>query len=352
MDPLVAYCFTGALRSFAEPRVYGSIRENLIDKFSARRRLFFVVSFDCRLGTDTFEQQNASSAIALPGCQSDYTTREIDAALAYVGANSFEVVPNVPPPRVQCAAAPDVERHPSFWYQQSKTARCFAAVERHEAATGTCFDWVVRVRPDDVWKGPVPPAYSLQPNFVTTGSVWPFLTALQHWSRTNYSALDDHFLAAPRFLADAALGAAVGAWFDCRQTWQYACRCPPRMFLFESGFSKKLGRPTPILQSECLLGMHLRERGVRWRSDGRFSYMTRRVPDRHDKANKYTKMLATFAHQPGRWVETNGRTTGSDGGISMRLVIDTELGKKDRQVEHYERRARTVLKERWGEVGD
>ena len=58
------------------------------------------------------------------------------------------------------------------------------------------------------------------------------------------------------------------------------------MFLFESGFSKKLGRPTPILQSECLLGMHLRERGVRWRSDGRFSYMTRRVPDRHDKANK------------------------------------------------------------------
>ena len=63
-------------------------------------------------------------------------------------------------------------------------------------------------------------------------------------------------------------------------------------------------------------------------------------------------MLATFAQQPGRWVETNGRTTGSDGGISMRLVIDTELGKKDRHVEHYERRARTVLKERWGEVGD
>ena len=30
-----------------------------------------------------------------------------------------------------------------------------------------------------------------------------------------------------------------------------------------AGFSKKLGRPTPILQSECLLGMHLRERGVR-----------------------------------------------------------------------------------------
>ena len=35
-DPYVAHCLTGAVRSFAEPRVFGSIKESLIDSMTER----------------------------------------------------------------------------------------------------------------------------------------------------------------------------------------------------------------------------------------------------------------------------------------------------------------------------
>lgn len=147
-DPFVAYCLTGALRSFGEPRVHGAIKENLIDSFSARGRVFVVASFDCRIGTDALLNKSASTA----SCHYDYETHELDQALNYINAESFEVMPNRPPDSVDCEPAKDVERHPSFWYQQQKTYRCFDYVERYEREHNVCFDWVVRARPDDVWK--------------------------------------------------------------------------------------------------------------------------------------------------------------------------------------------------------
>ena len=54
-----------------------------------------------------------------------------------------------------------------------------------------------------------------------------------------------------------------------------------------------------MMTSECLLGLHLRERGVRWRTDGRFAYMMRRVPG-GNLSNSYSQMLASFATPPTR----------------------------------------------------
>lgn len=286
-DPLVAHCVTGALRSLPERRVFGSLREKLLDAFSARYTVFFVVSFDCRVGTHAYVNATTREA----ACARDYSTRDIDRALAFVGAESFEVVPNRAPPAASCATDRGaLERSPSYWLQQHKTRRCFEAVERHERESGTCFDWVVRSRPDDLWKARVPPAASLPRDAVTVGSTWPWFAPLQYWERTNYSAMDDHFMAAPRQLADTALKHALAGWFDCRPPREYVARCPPQMlhYLREHGLADKA-----VLTSECMLGLHLRTRGVRWRTDGRFQYVMRRVPG--GPANEsYSRTLATY----------------------------------------------------------
>ena len=283
-----------------------------------------VTSFDCRIGTDAVLNRTAGIA----SCASDYGTRELDKALAYIGGvESFEVLPNQLPPRVDCAAAPKVERHPSFWYQFSKTRRCYDAVERYEQASGHCFDWVVRARPDDVWKSRVPPVRSIPSDRVTTGQAWgPMFIELQHW-RSSYAAMEDHFLAAPRVLADVAFR-AIEKWFDCRPADEYEKLCPPGMLHYD--------KAKTIMQSECFLGLHLRENNVRWRTDGRFAYMMRRVPPRENKSIAYTRMMATMEHIPGKWDESSGKYTSD-------VAHDRE------RVATYEARNRAVDVHRWGE---
>ena len=323
-DPLIAFCITGALRSFGEPRVHGSIKENLIDSFADRSKVFVVASFDCRIGTDQMLNRDAQTA----KCVADYSTHEIDRALAYVGAETFEVVPNRAPAAVDCALAPHVERHPSFWYQQIKTMRCFEHVERYEREHDVCFDWVVRARPDDVWKAKVPPATVLPRGVVTTGGVWPYLAEMQHW-RNNFTAMEDHFMAVPRAHAAAAFS-AFHTWFDCRPAVEYDSLCPPQMLHFDH-------RKTPLMQSECLLGLHLRERGVRWRVDPRFSYIMRRVPLRFNFTEPYTRMLNTMEHQPGEWNESVGRVTSG-----------TPEEERRRRA-FYQQREHAVQTHKWGE---
>jgi hypothetical protein len=324
---LVAHCITGALRSFAEPRLFGTIRDNLIESFSSRYRVFLVASLDCRVGTGSLLNRSEAKA----PCVHDYTLEQLDTALAYVGADSFELVPTQRPPSSACNASAGMERHPSFWLQQSKTQRCFEAVERYEAATATCFDWVVRSRPDDVWKDKVPPASTLPPTWLTTGNAHGFLTKLQVWADNNYTAIDDHFLAAPRAMANVAFS-ALRAWSDCRPTEQYERTCPPQMLYYG-------GRLTPMLQSECLLGSYLREHQLRWRCDGRFSYQMRRVPDHTNPKNKYTKMLSIFSHIPGRWRETPFGTAKFE-----KDPVDAAA-----RIARYERHEHAASTHRWGE---
>lgn len=298
-DPLVAHCITGALRSFPEPRVFGSLREKLLDAFSSRYKVFVVVSFDCRVRT--VDYLNASKSSHRASCAKDYFTSDIDRALAYLGAESFEVVPNRNAPSVDCPSARgEVDRHPAYWLQQQKTQRCVAAVEHYERESGVCFDWVVRTRPDDLWKVNAPPAVSLPRNMVSTGATWPWFAPLQHWARTNYSAIDDHFMAAPRKLADLAMKRALDTWRDCRSLADYELVCPSKMLYYfrDHGISDRA-----MMTSECLLGLHLRSHGVRWRVDGRFSYVMRRVPGGLSNES-YTRMLAAYPmRHPDRFAE-------------------------------------------------
>ena len=69
---------------------------------------------------------------------------------------------------------------------------------------------------------------------------------------------------------------------------------------------------------ECLLGLHLRQHRVRWRTDGRFIYMMRPVPG--GPPTPYSKTLTTYP----------GRAPGTER-------------------ERYERLERAVELHRWGE---
>ena len=278
------------MRTLPEPRVFGSIREKLLDSFSRRYKVFFVVGFDCRLGTH--EYMNESSTSQSSQCVKDYTMSSIDRALAYIGAESFEILPNRPPPRVDCSASNGmVDRHPSFWLQTHKTRRCYEAVERYERDNDMCFDWIVRSRPDDLWKNRVPSALTLPRDMVTTGQTWAWFAPLQYWESTNYTAMEDHFMAVPRRLAERALGLAPTAWWDCRSPSSYKALCPSTMlhYLQKVNLSAR-----PTMTSECLLGLHLREHGVRWRTDPKFVYVPRRVPG-GPRSEPYSRTLATYA---------------------------------------------------------
>ena len=297
-DPMVAHCITGALRTLPEPRVFSSLRENLIDPFSRRHRVFVVVGFDCRVGTE--EYLDKAKAASAASCAKDYSTAELDRALAFIGAESFEVMPNRAPPTVACTSSQSqVDRFPGYWLQTEKTRRCIENVERYEQETGVCFDWIVRSRPDDFWKSRAPRATSLPRDVVTTGQMWSWFVPLQHWNRTKLSAMEDHFMAAPRQLANAALKRAVDKWFDCRSLPGYERVCPGSMLYY----MKRVNISTKaMMTSECLLGLHLRERGVRWRTDPRFAYMMRRVPG-GDTNNSYSQMLASFTRSSWTYQE-------------------------------------------------
>ena len=73
-----------------------------------------------------------------------------------------------------------------------------------------------------------------------------------------------------------------------------------------------------VMTSECFLGLHLREHSVRWRTDGRFSYMMRRSPGAENMSNPYARMMATHGHPR-------------------------------EQRERYERLAKAVEEHRWGD---
>ena len=250
-NPLVAHCLTGALRTFPNPRVYSSIRENLVEAFSLRRHIFVVTSLD------------------YPAGFKEYTTGEVDRALAHVGAESVEIVPtNHSPPAIDCSGAPSREK--AFWYQQHKTRRCFEAVERFERDTGTCFDWVLRARPDEFWETRVPNASMLPTHVLSTGEEFAILRPYQNWSHTHHAAIEDHFMAVPRRLARAAMYEALEMWHDCRTLHAYERACP-LLYVHDPFFHGK-GRPPPHFASECQLGLHLREHKVRWRTDARLRY--------------------------------------------------------------------------------
>ena len=140
-----------------------------------------------------------------------------------------------------------------------------------------------------MWKAKAPPATAVPRDVVSTGQNWPWFVPLQHWHTTNLSAVEDHFMAAPRDLAHIAMHRAVDAWYDCRPISGYVRACPQSMIHYFDPHRY-------TMTSECFLGLHLREHGVRWRTDARFSYMMRRSPGAANMSNPYTRMMASYAH--------------------------------------------------------
>ena len=100
-----------------------------------------------------------------------------------------------------------------------------------------------------------------------------------------------------------------------------------------------------------MLGLHLRQHGVRWSTDGRFNYMMRRVPD-HNETNlntgpgKYTEMLSRYNYRTGRWV-SRGKPPNEDDGVTEVKWIDEPSTER---IAWYRRRGRTVEAQRWGTV--
>ena len=120
-----AVCLTGYVRTFGVPRVYRSI-EAL--RRSLHAPLFAVVSND---DGDTFKGQSqaVNDSVLVP-------------AREHVQVLDWRVVPG----------------GRQIFGQFSKLAYCAVIIEAHERRERVAFDWVVRLRPDGLYR-PVPPGW-------------------------------------------------------------------------------------------------------------------------------------------------------------------------------------------------
>lgn len=267
-EPLVAHCIVGSLRSFLHPALHTSIRQRLLHAASSNYRAFMVVSHNCTHGSAVgTEAERRRSVYELhPSECSGHRLASLPHVLASMPIQSFSNVSDsevtVPDPRCEKHEAHGkyeaYEKYESFYYQFSKLRTCYRQVEQYEREHDVCFDWIVRSRPDDAWRAPVPHVSSLPVDVITVPQHWPGMMGLRFM-------VEDHFFMVPRQLARVVF-AAVEGWSACPALHTIVQRCPfPR-----PGWQIQTG----VMQSECILGNYLNAHNVTWRHDPRLVYET------------------------------------------------------------------------------
>jgi len=231
----IAFCFSGAVRSFTQPRIHESIKAHLITGGLASQGCawdtFFYLDAEDGGGAGTLfapapaSERDAADALALFGPRARVVWHQEGAGL----------VPN------NCTdGVPDPISHPQLW----KLAACYRMVERQEQVQGWQYTWVVRARPDTGWFEDAPPVQAFTPDRVYVGqpSVWP---------------LNDQFALVPRHLAGTYF-TAINSFYVCGHGagggggGGHATRRDSRWW-----FPDGVGAP------EALLAKHLHEHGVR-----------------------------------------------------------------------------------------
>ena len=154
--PRVAFCIAGALRSFTDPRVYKSIRHNLLDAFSAESVVFVYGKLNAGLKPPGFRdpvQYDDARA----------SNRSLRRALTYLTENNGPQVhhtivrSSAHAINEQCNFMTGNPTQDSNVGQMQSLSACYAMVEAHESRSGVAFDAIARVRPDGAWYASVRP---------------------------------------------------------------------------------------------------------------------------------------------------------------------------------------------------
>lgn len=219
----VAFCIRGGVRSFPEPEVYQTIRDNLVAALGASEsRIFYVLNLTDTSCTWCNEQKVVSvdfSALAAP----------------------FAALPPaalvLEPPRRSPASAADFGRCRSaaLLPQFDGLWTCYRLVEEYERLSGVRFDWLVRTRPD---------LKVVQP----LGNIRSFDPTRIHVLHREWFDVSDRFALIPRALVEEYLSAfGVPGGEDGYRCYSHSEHTAHKCFADDGG---------------CQLRDHLRSRGV------------------------------------------------------------------------------------------
>jgi hypothetical protein len=163
--PRIAVCVTGSARTLWAPRVYRSMFTNAISALGANTSVFM----DLKLAAPG-TAQTAKDNVDEPGKGHVHVTKAmLQPALDLLRPERVQFdspASSLPAEGLPagCTVSGFAADHlAGLMGQWLGTASCFKMVEEHEAKQGARFDWVMRLRTDDVWFSSLPPWCALQP---------------------------------------------------------------------------------------------------------------------------------------------------------------------------------------------
>lgn len=184
-----AICVVGRARTFSDPEVYSSIAENVTGHgLGAEASLFYVLD----IGDRTLNEYGEAFHTLPP------------AAFALVRDDNWG-------DPLQCKAFQLCG--PACLYQFQKLRNCWHLVQAAEQSRGRRFDWIVRIRPDTVWRAPI-------------GDLSDFDSSAIHLVMSvNNGDPEDNFALVPRRHAEAYFGIGEGCP-TARDTQNGVCAIP------------------------------------------------------------------------------------------------------------------------------
>jgi hypothetical protein len=188
-QPTIAYIFAGSARSFVCPKVHWSIRLNAIDAFGGDPTVFVRISLEDNANTRT-----GDGKIFKPKYANDPKT-DIEETLKILNPSIIEwftlenqeseMKKHFPSFDHQIFRTFDQRRYSMFYHRSMG----YRLVLKYESEHNMKFDWVVLIRLDTGWTGPVYPITSYTPD-----RVW--------LTETGYVAYNDQFMLVPRRFSD------------------------------------------------------------------------------------------------------------------------------------------------------
>ncbi|KAJ3167394.1 hypothetical protein HDU88_002316 [Geranomyces variabilis] len=253
-----AYCITGHMRGFGFPEVVRSLKNHVIDIFSPPSDstlivdAFVILAVDNKTSRAVEQLRSALNYLKV----SAYAAQDISNR---VPANNCTAYPNTQPPSVPGSRAV------GFYNQFLKVQDCYAQVKARELAQGWRYDWLVRVRPDILWKDDYP---------VTVHNASRTKVSLRKYPES-LSCVSDHWAIVPHQLAPFYFEAA-NVLYNCTTFEEYAKWCsrtsqtriPEDPFYAECYLTKWLGDHNVILDEyENTFQLIAGTGEVRWGTD-------------------------------------------------------------------------------------
>ena len=224
--PLVAFLFVGNFRTFYDPRVYTSIRTNLIDALGARSVAFIFGKLD----SENVRGQRRDTGQQVRPTDPNYSPRRssleaIHKAAAHLSAHGgpevvMEIVngsKSIPLINPGCGWLGGFKSDRAHWEegyvgQLQSHAKGYDMMAEYERRKGVSFDHVVKVRLDAMW----------------INSVRPWCTLRRDAAYVIYPQPADWFQLVPRHVATQSMKGPFARYQSCKAkedmvSWEAAC---------------------------------------------------------------------------------------------------------------------------------